>query len=349
LVTIKRNAFNLTKLLGEILDLAKIEAGHVSVDKIYFSIPALVSEVVTALELQAREKAISLKFEIKGAFPEFVNSDPTKIRQVITNLIANALKFTQRGGVEIVAIARARANEDESVFLEFTVRDSGIGLDKEQQSRLFEAFMQADTTTTRKFGGTGLGLNLSKKLIESLGGNLHLVSSEIGIGSTFQFTFDAGKMKESSLNYKTPQKLKGLQIDGPPKFSGELLGMNVLLVEDSPDNQLLFSRYLKNTGANVDIANDGVEGVRLARKLNYDAILMDVQMPNLDGYDATKILRDDGFTVPIVALTAHALREDQERALSNGFTAYLTKPIDPVLLVTTLVKFKKLAKELVQS
>ena len=333
--TIKRNAQNLTKLLGEILDLAKIEAGRVELEKTRFSLPDLVSEVVAAMNLQAREKGVHLKFEIRGPFPEFVRTDATRLRQVLINLVSNALKFTEKGSVDIHAEVLPRTSETEPVFIEFTVRDTGIGLSPDQQLRLFEAFMQADNSTTRKFGGTGLGLNLSKKLIQSLGGDLTLEESSVGRGSSFRFTFDAGVLSSQDfaarfkMREDTPEKKS-------PRFADELKGLTVLLVEDSVDNQVLFTHYLRNMGVKVDLASDGFEGVQKAQSFAYDAILMDVQMPNLDGYDATKILRTGGLKTPIVALTAHAFKEERERALLLGFSEYLTKPLNPAILVATL-------------
>jgi signal transduction histidine kinase/CheY-like chemotaxis protein len=338
LSTIRRNAYNLTRLIGEILDLSKIEAGLMEIESARFSMPTMISEIVTALDLQAKEKGICLSFEFQGNYPESVTSDPTRLRQILINVITNAIKFTDRGSVKIRTKLRSRSDALESAFIEFHVTDTGIGLSSEQQLRLFQAFVQADSSTTRKFGGTGLGLNLSKKLAQALGGDLILTESELGKGSTFQITFNAGTIKESELT--DPAKFKNKPESLPPTFSDELGGLRVLLVEDSIDNQKLFTRYLSRAGASVDVASDGIEGVDLARKNEYNVILMDVQMPRLDGYAATSMLRADGNKVPIVALTAHALREDRENALSKGFDHYLTKPLNSRLLIEMLSGFR---------
>lgn len=339
LLTIKRNAHSLTKLLGEILDLAKIEAGRIEIEQTRFSLPDLVSEVLAAFNLQATEKGIALKFEIEGPFPEFVQSDSTRIRQILINMISNALKFTSKGGVSVTAKIQPQRSENTPVIVEFYVRDTGIGLNEDQRGRLFQAFSQADSSTTRKFGGTGLGLNLSKKLAQSLGGDLVLQESALHKGSTFKFHFNAGVLKTQ--DFADRFKVRPSQENyGPSKFSNELKGLKVLLVEDSVDNQMLFSTYLNQTGASVDLANDGLEGVNLARKNLYDVILMDVQMPNLDGYEATSILRSEGLKTPIVALTAHAMKEQRDHALSSGFSAYLIKPLNPLLLVETLSELR---------
>ena len=328
LLTIKRNAQNLTKLLGEILDLAKVEAGKIEIEKSRFSLTELISEIIEGMRLQAREKGISLALRVVQPFPQFVVSDITRLRQVVLNLVSNAVKFTERGGVELVATAR---EEGGLTQVEIDVTDSGIGLSAAQRARLFEAFVQADSSTTRKYGGTGLGLNLSKRLAQALGGDLTLEWSEEGRGSTFKFYFDAGVLTKS--DYAAPAPAAAA-IAG----AKNLAGLRVLLVEDSIDNQLLLTRYLKKTGANVEVASDGLEGVEKGAATAFDVILMDLQMPNLDGYEATRELRGRGLTTPIVALTAHAMKEEMDRALSSGFTDYLTKPVNPGLLIETLAK-----------
>jgi signal transduction histidine kinase/ActR/RegA family two-component response regulator len=339
LQTIRRNAQSLTKLIGEILDLSKIEAGQIDIEYARFSLPLLISEVITALELQAKVKGISLTFKFSGPYPEFVMSDAMRVRQILFNVINNALKFTNVGGVTISAQLRERGDETKPAFMDFFVTDTGIGMSPDQQSRLFQAFMQADNSTTRKFGGTGLGLNLSKKLAQSLGGDLLLERSDSEIGSTFKFSFNAGLVSSLELNQHIQiRELTKLRTRG---ISDELKGLKVLLVEDSVDNQNLFSRYLSRAGAEVDIACDGVEGLGLARDQIYDVILMDVQMPNLDGYGATSILRSEGCMTPIIALTAHALHEDREIALTKGFSRYLTKPLNADLLVQTIDEVTK--------
>lgn len=342
LATIKRNAQNLTKLLGEILDLAKIEAGRIEIEKSRFSLGQLLKEIVETHGLHARDKGVALKLSFLGPVPECVITDSTRVRQVLTNLVNNAIKFTERGGVEMVVRALPRTTSTQPVIIEVAIRDTGIGISPQQQTRLFEAFMQADSSTTRKFGGTGLGLNLSKKLARVLGGDLNLSSSSEGRGSVFTVTFNAGVLdpKEFIQQLKIQSELEPLLDVDASSTAHELDGMKVLLVEDMIDNQLLFAQYLKNAGAEVELANDGLEALSKTHKTHYDAILMDVQMPNVDGYEATRAIRSSGDRSPIIALTAHALKEDRERALSEGFTGYLTKPLNSKLLVETLKPFR---------
>jgi len=338
LKTIRRNSKNLTKLLGEILDLSKVEAGLVELEITSFSVRDLVSEVITSFELQARKKKISLKFSFEDNCPTFVTSDLMRLRQILINVIGNALKFTTNGEINLTMSAPPTASDDELSYVKFLIRDTGIGLTPDHQSRLFQPFVQADSSMTRKFGGSGLGLSLSKKLAQALGGDLTLVESTAGIGSTFSVTVQANNSSAQQLeNFKSN--------DAEVEFNSTdlLLGLKVLLVEDSDDNQLLFSTYLSQAGATVDIGADGNFGVALAHKNSYDVILMDVQMPNLDGFSATAILRAEGYGLPIVALTSHAMKEDYDRALANGFTHYLTKPLEAKTLIKILTAFKKTA------
>jgi CheY-like chemotaxis protein len=339
LLTIKRNAHSLTKLLGEILDLSKIEADKIEIEKTRFSLTEVVQDVISALSLQAKEKGIGLSFRSEQPFPEFITSDPTRIRQIFINLISNAIKFTSHGHVEVVARLRKNLNPYQTSYIEFNVKDTGIGLTEEQKLRLFQAFSQADSSTTRKFGGTGLGLSLSKKLAYILGGDLILVESQIDEGSTFQFFFDAGILQPT--DYRTISSSVSSFSAHIPVVSDELLGLNILLVEDSIDNQMLFSKYLTRFGASVDVASDGMEGVERARKSSYDVILMDVQMPNLDGYGAVSALHSAGITTPILALTAHATKDERDRAMNSGFSGYLTKPLSQIQLLEALSKYNK--------
>ncbi|UYL07425.1 response regulator [Bdellovibrio sp. SKB1291214] len=328
--TIKKNAISLTSLIGEILDLAKVEAGKMEIETIRFSLTQTLNEVVESFNLRANEKGLTLKLHTAEHTPEFINSDPTKFRQILVNLVGNALKFTEKGLVEINVGLTKNRNYLGHHVLEVKVKDSGIGLSKEQQGKLFEAFVQADSSTTRKFGGTGLGLNLSKKLAQSLGGDLYLYESSEGLGSTFGMVIDIGLIKpEDYLRPKTSSE--GVKIENS-MFSG----MRVLLVEDIEDNQLLFSNYLRNLKASVDVAGDGMIALSCAEKNQYDVILMDIQMPNLDGYQTLKALRERGDNTPAIALTANALKEEREIALNLGFVNYLTKPLSAKTLVAAL-------------
>lgn len=339
LITIKRNAASLTHLIGEILDLAKIEAGKIEIEKARFSLTDMINDISDAFSLQIRNKGLTYQYSASDNFPEFVTSDAMRIRQVLINVISNAIKFTERGGIAIKAQLSPEGATDQENQIEFYISDSGIGLTGEQQLRLFEAFMQADSSTTRKYGGTGLGLNLSKHLSHSLGGDLVLHQSVINKGSTFKFTFDAGKLTHRDFPTKVIPCAATRELNQTRKLK-KLDGMNLLLVEDSPDLQMLCTRALMNAGASVDIASDGLQGVQKAKSGKYNVILMDIQMPLLDGIEATKSLRSSGELLPIIALTAHAMKEDRENALKIGFTDYLTKPLDLRILVDTIARFR---------
>ena len=339
--TVKRNAQNLSNLIGEILDLAKVEAGKINLEKIDFSLPALMTDLVEALGLHARSKGIVLSLKFEGAFPEMISSDPTRVRQVLMNLVNNALKFTEVGSIEVIASARPCQITANHIAVEVSVKDSGIGIPPKNQLHLFEPFMQADSSTTRRFGGTGLGLTLSKHLAEALGGSLFLLASQENRGSTFCFSFRVATIEQTEYKTHFNEKLKDLSPSAVSQYSGELNQMKVLLVEDSPDNQFLFVRYLSKAGALVEVASDGLEGVEKARLGNFDAILMDIQMPNLDGYGAAKKLQELGIKTPIIALTAHALKEERDRALISGFCGYVIKPVNPRQLVETVAEVRK--------
>ena len=336
LQTIRRNSVNLTKLIGGILDLSKVESGVIELENTHFSLRELVSEVITSFELQARKKGLALIFSFEDNCPAFITSDLMRLRQILINVIGNSLKFTSQGEISLKLYSLPGELNQPSSFVQFLIKDTGIGITSENQSRLFQPFMQADSSTTRKFGGTGLGLSLSKKLAQALGGDLKLIESTPGQGSTFEV-----KIKTQNNLVNNDSSAAQILPDDESEPVHTLNGMNVLLVEDSEDNQLLFSTYLIQAGAEVDIGADGHIGLSLARQKNYDVILMDVQMPNLDGFAATAILRAEGFSLPIIALTSHALKEDRDRALACGFSHYLTKPLDSNLLVETLVPLKR--------
>lgn len=331
---VRRNAGNLSLLIGDILDLAKIESGKLELEVIPFALTDMVRDIVDGMRLVASEKGIELKFNASADFPSHIRADSTKIRQVLLNLINNALKFTNSGSIEIQA--RVTDSDNRSLkILEFDVVDTGIGMAAEEQTRVFEAFVQADSSTTRKFGGTGLGLDLSKKLSQAMGGDLYLRRSSKGKGSTFTFYFKAEEIPMTVSREQASLK----HIEQKP-FEQRLLGMNILLVEDALDNQRLFSLYLTRAGATVTVAGDGERGVKRAMESAFEVILMDLQMPILDGYSATAELRAKGYKGTIIALSAHAIKEEKDRAIENGFDDYLTKPIESELLVSTLQQYQ---------
>lgn len=330
---IDRNSTHLLRIIDDILDLAKVESGKMVIEKIKFSLYDFLSEFSSLISFKAHENAINFEFIAKTPLPEFIISDPTRLRQILTNMIGNAIKFTEQGRVELSV-------EFSNQNLTFNVKDTGRGISPEQRPKLFQVFSQADSSTTRKYGGTGLGLVLTKKICQAFGGDFKLVESEIGKGSTF----------EANIHVVIPEKTKLLPIDKIgitpiikiDKVGSQiaLKGFDVLVVEDSNDNQTLIQLILTKVGAKVTLANDGLEGVKSALAHYYDVILMDIQMPNMDGHQAVRTLRAEGYTGPIVALTAHAMREERERSVHSGFSHFLTKPIDRKKLIELMMQIR---------
>lgn len=319
---IERTGQNLTGIINDILDLSKVEAGHLMIEKSAFALSELIGELRTPLEFSAERSGNRLTIEAEGEVPAAVISDRLRLRQIIVNLVNNSLKFTEDGEVQLTyGMDRDR--------LWFRVSDTGIGIPEDRQEELFQVFSQIDSSMTRKREGTGLGLALSKRLAESLGGDLVLERSEVGKGSTFLLSVPAEKP-----SFALPHPLR--QAEQENEFNSDLKDRRVLLVDDSVDNQTLIRVLLSRKGAEVESAMNGLEGVRKARSRPYDLILMDMQMPIMDGYEATRQLRNEGYIRPIVALTAHAMKEDRERCLDAGCNDYVTKPIETNAFYRTL-------------
>ncbi len=331
--TIRRNADQLFRLINELLDLSKIEADRLEIEHVRFKLEEVIQDVHQLLIVQAREKGIGLNFIAVGPLQQSIITDPTRLRQILVNVVGNAIKFTESGTVDVSIAMEQPDDQSQQIRLIFTVRDTGIGLSEEQSHKIWEPFAQADTSTTRKFGGTGLGLSLSKRLSLALGGDLTLISSVPGKGSTFKITIEAGPVESFSFvsdHSSTMAEMKNVAEE--PAFH-LLDGIKILVVEDSSDNQHLIKRFLVREGATVTIAGDGKEGVEKALLGSYAVVLMDVQMPVLDGYAAAARLLSQGYSVPIIALTAHAMRGERERAIAHGFFDHLTKPLDRVALL----------------
>ncbi|MEZ5988876.1 MAG: ATP-binding protein [Planctomycetota bacterium] len=320
--TIRSNAEHLLHLVNEILDLSKIESGNMTVERFPVRIREDLETVRDLLMVQAQEKGLSLELRCADDLPATIETDPLRLRQCVVNLAGNAIKFTERGGV-VVSVAYEREPERR---LRIEVRDSGIGISPAQLERLFEPFTQADESTTRRFGGTGLGLALSKRIAALLGGDLE-VRSTVGKGSTFTLTVDPGRVREADAAPRPAAPARGGR--GPlPRLRGR-----VLLAEDGAYNQRLIRMFLSRFGLEADIVPDGAQARELAlaardEDRTYDLILMDMQMPVLDGYSATQELRDRGYAAPIVALTANAMVGDREKCLAAGCDDFATKPID---------------------
>lgn len=332
LKSIRRNGQQLAQIVNEVLDMSKIEANKMEVESMRFSLPLLIEEVVRLLESQADEKGIELIWERQSDIPEILFTDPTKLRQILINLVGNAIKFTEQGSVRIVPRLLSKPVLGETIQLEISIIDTGIGIAESERNNLFKPFSQADASTTRRYGGTGLGLTLSREFAHCIHGEVVLVSSIPKVGSVFAVQIPAGPF-EGFWN-PSQSSLAGEPRKGDNQWpQTSLRGVRILLVEDSKDNQLLFGRYLKGAGAELDFADNGAQGLQQALTAEYDLVLMDLQMPILDGHDVVKQLRSQGYKKPIVAITAHAFNEERERAFRDGFNGYLTKPIPGKVLV----------------
>ncbi len=331
---IRSNGDHLLHLIDDILDLSKFEAGQVNVEKIAFSVTELITEVLQSFRPLADRKQIELKLRFQNAVPQIVNSDPHRIRQVLINLIGNALKFTATGSVEVILDYRSDAQK---LFV-VQVKDSGVGVAPEKREVIFEPFQQADSSVTRKYGGTGLGLALSREITAALGGRLEVVDSS-SKGSVFQFSFEVGDLSDGI--FVSEATSRSAQRFGRNKFNGSLTGVKILLVEDSPDNEALMKLYLDNAKAEVSVARNGVEALEICDQKKFDIVLMDVQMPMMDGLEATRRLRASGFTTPIIALTAHAFKEEIDKSLAAGCNEHVTKPVDRSTLFQTILRLTK--------
>jgi signal transduction histidine kinase/CheY-like chemotaxis protein len=314
--TIQDNGTHLLSVINDILDFSKIEAGKLKVEIIECDPMQLISGVRNLLEDRARNKGLHLRLHTRGHLPERIHTDPTRLRQVLTNLVGNAIKFTESGSVCIEAAFHATSNDFGTLHLH--VSDTGIGMTDEQVGRLFTAFNQADTSTTRRFGGTGLGLSISKRLVELLGGTIS-VDTLANAGSTFSVILE--NVRFTSHRESMPPPVQ------PPEPSTKL-NARVLVAEDGADNQRLFAHHLRGAGVNLTIVDNGQAAVDAALQpgANFDLILMDMQMPILDGYAAVTQLRIAGITVPILAVTAHTMTGDREKCIAAGCSGFLSKP-----------------------
>jgi signal transduction histidine kinase/CheY-like chemotaxis protein/HPt (histidine-containing phosphotransfer) domain-containing protein len=338
--TVLRNGEHLLEIINGILDLSKIEAGRLEVELLRVSPVQLAADVVSIMRVRADAKGLPLLLKFEGAVPETILSDPTRLRQILLNLVGNAIKFTDRGRVELtVALA---ANPPEKPQMQFRVTDTGIGMTAEQCARLFQPFTQADGSTTRRFGGTGLGLAISRPLARMLGGDVSLTSVP-GLGSMFTVAIDPGPLDTVRLLDNPSEALAAEPEFAVTDLSNVRLSARILLAEDSPDNQLLISAFLRKLGAEVDVGENGLQAVDMALAADqttapFDLVLMDMQMPELDGYGATRKLREQGYRRPIIALTANAMGGDQQKCLEAGCNDYASKPLDRLRLISQILE-----------
>jgi CheY-like chemotaxis protein len=323
--TIHSSGRHLLELINDILDLSKIEAGRLEVEHKACAPSELISELVTMFTVPAQNRGISLEFATAGPVPETILTDPTRFRQIVANLLGNAIKFTEKGGVKVVA--RLLPNP-EKPQLAIDVIDTGIGISPEGLEKIFNPFVQADSTMTRRFGGTGLGLAISRRFAAALGGEL-TVTSELGRGSTFTVTLDTGPLDGTRLlNAFEAQSSSTRSGNRSAKELPKLPPARVLIADDGETNRQLIEVILTRAGVQVEHADNGEVAVRMATSQPFDLILMDMQMPLMDGYAATTRLRQLGLSIPIVALTANAMKGDEEKCRGAGCSAFLVKPVD---------------------
>ena len=335
--TIQQSAENLLLIINDVLDFSKIEAGKLSIEDQAFDLQLTVDATLALLAPRAAEKGLALHCEIDPRLSLEVRGDAGRIRQVLTNLVGNAVKFTDRGEVRVKLLGLP-LNET-ATKVRFEVHDTGIGIPAEGQSQLFQPFTQMDGTTTRRFGGTGLGLAISRQLVELMGGTIGL-ASEVGRGS--QFWFELPLRKASAVRGDEPS----LPVSDLRNTSG-LAGLKILVVEDNPVNQIVARRLLEKAGCTVEVANNGCEALQRLAGVRYDLVLMDCQMPEMDGYTATQQIRAGQVAganprIPIIALTAYAMQGDREKCLAAGMDEYVTKPLRLEQLSAALVKLNVL-------
>lgn len=325
LETIHKNGLALAKLVDDLLDISKIEAGKIEIEKRDFRPAEILDDTIGLLALSAAKKQVSLGARHEGVVPERLVADHSRVKQILINIVGNAIKYTDAGRVDV----SMRYAPEPVGTLEFRVADTGRGLAPGEESKLFKPFSQVDVSVSREFGGTGLGLALSRKLARLMGGDVVLESSQRGRGSVFLFRLPA--------EIPTPPEAPSL----PSATDGavNLAGRRILVIDDTIDNQDMICYFLQNAGASTLAVGDGMSGVQAALAADYDVVLMDVQMPVMDGLRATKELREKGFRRPVIALTAHAMKEDRQRCLAAGCDDYLPKPIDWPLLLHTIQSY----------
>jgi signal transduction histidine kinase/ActR/RegA family two-component response regulator len=334
---IRKSAEHLLELINDILDLSKIEAGQLDTEIVDCSLKQVLAVVESLMRPIAKEKGLEFKILQGDKLPSRVRTDSVRLRQCLVNLIGNAIKFTETGHVYVNT---SQQQVDDAACVRFDVEDTGIGIPADKQNLIFENFMQADAGATRRYGGTGLGLSITRQLAHLLGGELAL-NSDPGKGSVFSLTIPANINGESrpSLDVCEPKEGSIHVVDAPEPAEHSTFTGRVLVAEDSPTNQTLIRLLLEKAGLEVTVAQDGKEAVDKALGEPFDLILMDMRMPNMNGYEATQILRSKGIQTAIVAVTAHAMNGDDEKCLAAGCNDYIPKPVDRRLLLKVIRKY----------
>jgi signal transduction histidine kinase/HPt (histidine-containing phosphotransfer) domain-containing protein/BarA-like signal transduction histidine kinase len=334
--TLNRSGESLLSLINDILDLSKIDAGELTLEWTIFDLRKLVDETMEIFVFTVLDQGIMLKYQIDESIDQLVHGDPTRLRQVLLNLVGNAVKFANKGQVTV----SIEMGSGDNVL--FKISDTGLGIAKEKQEEIFQPFTQADTSTTRKHGGTGLGLTICRRLVDLMGGNIKL-DSKVGKGSTFTFTIPLAKARNDEITVKVQDNTSSLENPGI-----SISNLNILLVEDIEENQMVIQGFLRQTQCKLEIAENGVEAVDSFKNHRYDLVLMDIQMPVMDGYEATRAIRaweaeTSANPTPIVALTAHALQEEAQKIKGVGCDLHLTKPIRKMRLMEVLSIFQQKA------
>ncbi|MBW1871256.1 MAG: response regulator [Deltaproteobacteria bacterium] len=336
--TVQASAESLLRLINDILDFSKIEAGKLEMETLDFDLHALLDDFAEMIVFKAHEKGLEFSCAAAPGVPAFLQGDPGRLRQILVNLTVNAAKFTQAGEIAVLAYLEAETEED--VLIRFSVSDTGIGIPASRLNRLFRQFTQVDASTTRKYGGSGLGLAISKQLAQAMGGEIGVVSEE-GRGSEFWFTARFIKQPEQERCLIPPPELRDARHSIRELRRG---AVRILLAEDNITNQQVALGILRKLGLSADAVANGVEAVRALESIPYDLVLMDVQMPEMDGYEATAKIRDPKSSVhnhdiPIIAMTAHAMQGDRKKCLEAGMNDYLSKPVAPQALAEMLKKW----------
>lgn len=332
---IQKNSSHLTGIIDNILDISNIEFGKIMITTQNISLRSLFEGVLVTMNNRADAKSIKFNISSEGALPEYVIAAESRVKQVMTNLLGNAVKFTENGGVSVHF--KIESSPTGQKFITIRVKDTGIGISKQDQADLFQSFSQADVSSTRRFGGIGLGLVVSKRMAQQFGGDVTLIDSRIGRGSTFELKIPCGEIENVKWSETVMTEIAQAKASSQLQNYNQLAGKRILIVEDSEDNQEIFEFFLRSVGAIPDVVDNGISAIRRVREEDYDLILMDIQLPQMDGLEATRRLRIEGFKNPIIALTAHASSAEKKSSLESGCIGLITKPVSQDTLIKQIL------------